>query len=392
MLNRLSEEYLSVTILSMHRAGAFFCLLAILAAPGPLGAVPLPPQPEGVAWPDGGWPRAETPAALGEIFARVFAEKNDPHLAGIRALLVVKGGRITGEAYRAGFDETTLFPSWSMAKSVTHALTGILAMEGRLDIDAPAPVPEWQRHAGDRRAAIRIEDLLRMQSGLSFEEVYNDPSRSHVLNMLFGIGRKDMAHYAASLRLNHEPGTHWSYSSGSSNIVARILKDVTGAEDAAAMNAVMQEKLFRPLGLESAVPEFDASGTFIGSSFVHMTAQDWARFGYLYLRDGVWAGKRLLPEGWADHARTPARHSGGRYGAHFWLNARNPETGVPAISDKLPEDTFMARGFGAQLVLIVPSRDMVLVVLGVTYQDDPAPLVALIAEVIDAADMIDAAP
>ena len=147
----------------------------------------------------------------------------------------------------------------------------------------------------------------------------------------------------------------------------------------------MQEKLFRPIGIESAVPEFDAAGTFIGSSFVHMTAQDWARFGYLYLRDGKWGTERLLPEGWADHARRPARHSGGRYGAHFWLNAADPETGRPAISDRIPVDMFMARGFGAQLVMILPSRDMVVVLLGVNYTADPEPLVALVADIIEAA-------
>ncbi|WP_339829957.1 serine hydrolase [uncultured Parvibaculum sp.] len=374
--------------LSMHRAVALVCLLAALLAASPLRAelaAPLPPQPEGTPWPDGGWPRNPTPPALEAIFTRILGETEDPHLAGIRALLVVKDGRIAGEAYRAGFSETTRFPSWSMAKSVVHALTGILAGEGRLDIGAPAPVPEWQRHTEDRRAAITVEHLLRMQSGLSFAEVYDDPSKSHVLQMLFGIGRKDMAHYAASLRLIHTPGSHWSYSSGTSNILARILKEAAGAPDAAAMNAVMQEKLFRPIGIESAVPEFDAAGTFIGSSFVHMTAQDWARFGYLYLRDGKWGTERLLPEGWADHARRPARHSGGRYGAHFWLNAADPETGRPAISDRIPVDMFMARGFGAQLVMILPSRDMVVVLLGVNYTADPEPLVALVADIIEAA-------
>ncbi|WP_420559963.1 serine hydrolase domain-containing protein [Tepidicaulis sp.] len=361
------------------------CCLALLTLPAQAELAPLPAQPEETRWPDGGWPEAAGPEALQTRIRETLTNEDDPHLKGVRALLVVRGGKLIGEGYRAGFDRKTHFQSWSMAKSITHALTGILSLKGKLDITAPAPVPEWHRRDGDARAGIRLEDLLRMQSGLTFLENYEAPSKSHALQMLFGSGRKDMGHYAASLPLAHAPGTHWSYSSGTSNIIARILKEAAGTQDAAAFNTFMQEELFKPIGIESAVPEFDASGTLIGSSFVHMTARDWARFGYLYLRDGKWNGNRLLPEGWADHARRPARHSGGLYGAHFWLNAPDPQTGKPALSDRLPADVFMARGFGGQLVAIFPTQDMVLVMLGVVYEDDAEPLVNLIADLAESA-------
>ncbi|MGK2741105.1 serine hydrolase domain-containing protein [Tepidicaulis sp. LMO-SS28] len=375
----------------MHPASAFrplcfaLALLVCTALAARAEPVPLPFQPEGLDWPTAAWPEARPPAELKALIARTITEQEDPHLKGVRALLVIREGRLIGEGYRAGFSTETRFPSWSMAKSVTHALTGILMQAGKLDIGAKAPAPEWRRLVNDPRAAIRTEDLLRMQSGLTFIEDYEDPSESHALQMLFGTGRHDMGRYAASLPLAHEPGTHWSYSSGTSNILARLIKEKSGAEDAEAMNAFMQKELFRPIGIESAVPEFDASGSFIGSSFVHMRARDWARFGYLYLRDGKWEETRILPEGWADHARTPARHSNGKYGAHFWLNAPDPETGTPAMSDRLPADLFMARGFGGQALAIIPSKDMVIVMLGTVYEKDVSPLVDLMADMIEAA-------
>jgi len=365
------------------------CLTVALLTCAALGAraepVPLPRQPENLSWPSDVWPEARPPAELKALIARTITEQEDAHLKGVRALLVIRQGRLIGEGYRAGFSAETRFPSWSMAKSVTHALTGILMQAGKLDIGAKAPAPEWRRRVNDPRAAIRTEDLLRMQSGLTFIEDYEDPSESHALQMLFGTGRRDMGRYAASLPLAHEPGTYWSYSSGTSNILARLIKEKSGAEEAAAMNAFMQQELFRPIGIKNAVPEFDASGSFIGSSFIHMTARDWARFGYLYLRDGKWDENRILPEGWADHARTPARHSNGKYGAHFWLNAADPATGEPAMSARLPTDLFMARGFGGQALAMIPSKDMVIVMLGVVYEKDMAPLFDLLADMIETA-------
>ncbi|MFZ9630131.1 MAG: serine hydrolase domain-containing protein, partial [Ilumatobacteraceae bacterium] len=209
--------------------------------------------------------------------------------------------------------ETTLV-SWSMAKSITHALVGLAVADGLLEVDVPAPVPSWR---GPDKAAITLQHLLNMQSGLEFVEDYVDAGVSHCIEMLFGSGEDDMASYAAALPLVHEPGTCWNYSSGTTNIVASIVGDAVAAASGipsgdadgrrAALEAYMGERLFGPLGMSSATARFDTAGTFVGSSFVFATARDFARFGELYRLDGVTPdGRRLLPAGWVDHARRHA--------------------------------------------------------------------------------------
>jgi len=193
--------------------------------------------------------------------------------------------------------------SWSVAKSVTHALAGLLVLDGKLDIHAPADVPEW-RSPGDPRGAITLDQLLRMSSGLKFTEVYVSGGPSDVIEMLFGAGQADTAAFAASFPLAHAPDSFYSYSSGTTNIVSRCLARALDASGE-AFEVFMRARLFDPLGMTSATPRLDEAGTFIGSSFLFATARDFARFGQLYLQDGVWAGRRLLPEGWVQYARTP---------------------------------------------------------------------------------------
>ena len=241
-----------------------------------------------------------------------------------------------------------------MAKSVTHALVGICVGDGLLDPDAPARVPEWK---GDERRSITLQHLLEMRSGLEFVEDYVDGGTSHVIDMLFGAGQDDVAGYAAARRLLHAPGSHWSYSSGTTNIVARIVGEAVApryGSGAAGMEAFMRQRLFEPLGMSTAIPKFDAAGTFIGSSFLYASARDFARFGELYLHDGVWNGVRLLPEGWVEHARrpvpTPPEELFG-YGAHFWL--------WPGEQGALG-----CHGYECQRTVVLPTRDSVLVRLG----------------------------
>jgi CubicO group peptidase (beta-lactamase class C family) len=347
--------------------------------------MPLPSQPTGVPWPTETWPTAAAPPALDEVLDRVIAGTEPSTPQNTRAILVVRGGQLIGERYASGFDANSLLQSWSMAKSVVHALIGILIKDGQIDIYAPAKVARWNRKVNDPRKAITVENLLRMESGLTFSEDYTDPESSSVLQMLFGKGRLDIAEYAAGGLLYADPGAQWQYSSGSTNILSGVIRDKIGAGSAAEYRSFMEDGLFRRIGITSAVPEFDAANTFIGSSYLHMTGRDWARFGLLYLRDGMWEDRRILPEHWVDHARLPTPHSQGRYGAHFWLNGIDPETGRAVITDAIPTDTFMARGFGAQVVIIIPSMDLVVVYLGLTY-DDPAPVVQAITDIVEAAN------
>jgi CubicO group peptidase (beta-lactamase class C family) len=286
------------------------------------------------------------------------------------AEVVVHRGRIVHETYGPGTGPDTTLISWSTAKSVTHALVGIAVRKGLLDIDAPAPVPEW---AGDERGAITLRQLLHMSSGLRFVEDYVDDAISHCLDMLFGSGQADVAAYAAALPLDHPPGSVFNYSSGTTNIISRALGQAVGAGEA-GMRAFMETELFGPLGMTSADPRFDAAGTFIGSSFLYCTARDFARFGELYLADGVWEGTRILPEGWVDFARTaapvPVAEEFG-YGAHWWLWDGH---GFPG--------TFAAHGYEGQYVIVRPRRDLVVARLGKTPIEVRPPVIEHLQELL----------
>jgi CubicO group peptidase (beta-lactamase class C family) len=229
-------------------------------------------------------------------------------------------------------------------------------------------VPAWQGE-DDPRRAITLEHLLRHTDGLDFVEVYEDGVRSDVVDMLFRSGKDDVAAFAEARGLAHRPGTVWSYSSGTSNVVSAIVGRAVGGGEA-GMRAFMSKALFDPIGMRSATARFDAAGTFIGSSYVFATARDFARFGLLYLRDGVWDGRRLLPEGWVDHARSETPPSDGQYGAHWWLALHDP--GI-----------FNASGFNGQYVVVVPDRDLVLVRLGVSGPEQRPNVVRDLREVVE---------
>ncbi len=315
---------------------------------------PLPPHSNSLPWPTREWPTAELDAQVDA--AAVHAAADVAFAPASRhgetlALVVVHRGRLVFERYADCKNADDTFPSWSMAKSMVHAVVGMLVGDERLDVHAPAPVSAW-REAGDPRAAITLEHLLRMVDGLDFVELYEATGRSDVVAMIFGAGKADVAAYAIARPLLHAPGSYWNYSSGTSNVIARIAGDAVGGSQH-SMLAFLEERLFGPLGMRSAKPRFDDAGTFIGSSFVFATARDFARFGLLYLRDGIWDGASLLPRGWVDHARTATPASIGRYGAQWWLALDG--SGI-----------FTANGFQGQHIVIDPSRDLVVVRLGVS--------------------------
>jgi CubicO group peptidase (beta-lactamase class C family) len=299
-------------------------------------------------------------ARLSTLIEDSFSEPDPALKRRTRAIVIVHGGRIVAERYAEGFGPASRFTGWSMTKSVTNALVGILAGRNALDIDADRLRPEW-RSPGDPRAAITLHDLLTMSSGLAFDESYAPTGA--VPRMLFDS--HDAAATAAASPLAHEPGTIWSYSSGTSNIVSARVRDAFATDD--EYLAFPRHALFDRIGMTSAVIEPDPSGTFVGSSFMYATARDWARFGLLFLRDGIWDGERILPAGWVRYSVTPAPAAPeGQYGAHWWLNAGERADTARRTWPDLPRDIYYASGFDGQFVVVVPSHDLVVVRLGVT--------------------------
>jgi CubicO group peptidase (beta-lactamase class C family) len=297
---------------------------------------------------------AEPPAGVAAALDRAFAEDlPDGAEKNTRAVVVLQDGQLVAERYAEGFDAETPLLGWSMTKSVANAIVGRLVHEGRLDVGADHLRPEWE---GDRRAGLTLEQLRPMASGLAFEEVY-DPD-TDATNMLFTPG--DTGAYAAAKELVADPGTRWSYSSGTTNIICDVAAEAAGIDGV----RLAPELVFEPLGMASAVLEPDASGGPVCSSFMYATARDWARFGQWFLQGGAWEGEQLLPEDWVTWSTTPVDlDTEAPYGAQWWLN-EGPD-GELRMPDA-PADAFWASGNEGQQVVVLPSQDMVVVRLGLT--------------------------
>jgi CubicO group peptidase (beta-lactamase class C family) len=319
------------------------------------------PQAVGVDWPTESWPRdSSSRADLDEVVDELFTMDE---LAITNAAVVVQGGRVLVERYggvREYFDrpaeaitaESHLL-SWSMAKSVLHMIVGTLVDEGQLDPDQRAPVPEWSDPT-DPRHRIRIRDLLAMRDGLDFLEEYEIGRESNILEMLWGEGQNDMAAYTANRPLAHEPGTRFSYSSGTTNILSRIVADHVGFGD--HYDEYLRDRLFAPLGMRGPVAGFDGAGVFVASSFLHAQALDFAKFGLLYLRGGEWDGRQLVSREWAATAQTPrSRDEEDKtyYSWHWWVTGDE-------------HGTYLASGYEGQRIIVVPALDAVIVRLGHT--------------------------
>lgn len=323
----------------------------IQARPYPIVPV-LPEQPDTIAWPMGDLIADTIPSGINMQKLSLAMEQaftDTIPYKGTFAVMVVYQGQPVAEKYAEEFGPENRFLSWSMAKSFTNTLTGILVKEGKLDIYAPARVDEWKN---DERSSISIHNLMQMNSGLEWNEEYGNSS--DVNNMLHKEG--DMARFASSKPLEYSPGSVFEYSSGSTNIVSYLLRKTIGND--VEYYAFPREKLFNKIGMRSAIFEVDASGTFVGSSYLYASLRDYARFGLLYLNNGNWLGEQILPEDWVRYTTTAATGSDGTYGAFFWLNKSG--TDHPDV----PRDMYCCRGHDGQFIYIIPSKELVIVRTG----------------------------
>jgi len=265
------------------------------------------------------------------------------------AFMVIHKGVPVAEAYKPQFNQKTRFLSWSMAKSFTSALVGILVGQGKMDINKPAGIDEWK---SDDRSKITLKDLLQMESGLKWNENYGN--RSDVTVMLHCV--RDMSRYAFERPLERPAGTSWSYSSGTANIVNYLIRRQFSNDSLYLTFANTQ--LFNKIGIPDVVFEVDPGGTRVGSSYLYATARDYARFALLYLNDGIFKGERIFPEGWVQFTtNVVASGSNGSYGSFFWLNKGK-------MFPSAPQDMYMCEGHDGQGIFIMPSQELIVVVLG----------------------------
>ena len=353
----------------LNRALPLAPVLLLLASCGgaPVGDPPLSETAKAAVTNNAGAPKDQLGRQIDDLFTK-------PGLGETRALVVMANGKIAAERYGPGYSKDTRFISWSMAKTVTGVLIGMLVSDGLLALDAPAPVPQWQR-PGDPRGEITLRHLLQMRSGLRHTEAGDPPYESSEVRMLFLDGRDNMAKWAEEQPLEAEPGKLWEYSSNTSVILADIAARALTTSDKpeARRKAVadyLHQRLFAPLGMTSMVPEFDASGTLIGGSLMHATARDWAKFGEFLRRKGAApGGEQLVPQRWVEAMVTPSPRSP-QYGFQIWLNrpvAKDAES--PLFPDRAPHSMFSLIGHMGQYVMVSPSQRVTLVRLG--HSDAP---------------------
>lgn len=303
---------------------------------------------------------------LTKIIDSEFIEKDDSKSVQTRGVVVLYNGKIVAEKYSENIIQAMPLCGWSMSKSVLNALAGRMAALEMIQMNIPMNLSYWTDDTEKRK--IILDDMLRMRSGLEFEESYKNYN-SDVFMMLYK--EHNAAEYAASKPLIYKPGTKWSYSSGTTNIIAKFLDEILNGRRSTMRNFIFTE-LFNKLGMRSASAEIDASGNLLLSTGIYASARDWARLGKLYLQKGKWNGERLLPEWWIEYTIRHTENSRyQKFGAHFWLkpkDAKNPDD--LKIINRLPDDLFYAAGHYGQFLFIVPSKDLVVVRLAQTYYSD----------------------
>jgi CubicO group peptidase (beta-lactamase class C family) len=323
-----------------------------------------PSELDSIAWPmgnriDPGKAAHVNYEQLEKAIDYAFAEPDPERPKHTHGVVVVYDGKLVAERYDEGFDHNSRQMGWSMTKSIGNALIGLLVKDGRIRTEDPAPIQEWQ---ADDRNKITINNLLQASSGLQWNERYFLPTSE--FHEMF-IRRDDKAGFAASLELENSPGTFFEYSSGTSNLLSRIVRQELGDDE---YYQFPYTRLFHKIGMYTALIEPDASGTFVMSSYCFASARDWARFGLLYLNDGMFNNERILPEGWVKYSTTPAPAAPKRkYGAQVWLNMGNPENTSDRFEPGVPSDAYFFEGFESNTVTIIPSKKLVVVRLGVTH-------------------------
>jgi CubicO group peptidase (beta-lactamase class C family) len=358
----------SVTLFGLGRSHAVYreglgCTLEHGAA---LADVALPQvQPQAALLPEIAGPGIVAPQSpqLAAALDRAFAEPTQPPFRHTRAVVVMKDGRIIAERYADGIGVDTPLLGFSATKSVISALIGILVRDGKLTVDQPVPIAAWQ-DPHDPRHAITVDQLLRHTAGLAL----GSSLQASLMSALEPVNRmkyveSDMASYAESIPLETAPGQAWNYHDGNYVILSHLIRDAAGGHAADVMRFAHRE-LFDPLGMRNVVLEFDAAGTPKGSGEMLASARDWARFGQLYLDDGVVGGRRILPEGWVKYAASPTPHAWVGYGAGFWTNLGNSYGARFRVDHGWPRDAFLAKGTIGQYVIVVPSQRLVIVRLG----------------------------
>lgn len=358
------------------RLGASLGLLSLCIAGGVManGADPTPVY------------RVAADAAPGETALRgaIDAIFDDADMGDTRALLVMQGGRIVAERYAPGFAPDTKLLSWSIGKSVTAVLVGLMVSDGRLALDSPVPVPAWSQ-PGDPRGRITLRQLLTMSSGLGHVEDADPVAGADTIRMLFTDGARDMGAFAEAKPLADRPGAHFSYSTGTTMILADLMtRQLTNSDDPAARQRAMQQfidgRLKSPAKLASLTPEYDAAGTLIGGSILHMTARDYGRFGELLRNHGRVGGHQMVAESWIDFMTRPSRRNPA-YGGHLWLNRASGESAL--MPGQAPESLFGCVGHNGQYILVSPGQRLTVVRLGMSpAKEQRAALKAGLAKLI----------
>ena len=270
------------------------------------------------------------------------------------SFMVVHKGIPVVEAYQPQFNTKTRFLSWSMAKSFTNSLAGIMVKDGKWDVNQPMNIPEWQT---DDRKKITYNNLMQAESGLLWNEDYGN--RSDVTVMLYC--ENDLARYVFDRPLEAPVGTKWIYSSGNPNVVTYQVRQTIGSDR--EYYEFPYTRLFNKIGMPNAIFEVDASGNFVGSSYIYATTRDFARYGLMLMQDGIFNGERILPEGWVNYCTSPNNQSNGEYGSLFWLNKANKYPSAP-------EDMFWCQGYDGQRIFVIPSKELIVVILGFSHKPD----------------------
>ncbi len=305
---------------------------------------PANPQLDTLPWPQGNQLPQSLPPGINQPRLSQLLDSVLQATPGIHAIVVAQNNQLVAEGYQAGINPNTRLLGWSMTKTMSNALYGILTGQGVVDIDQPTGLAAWQN---DGRQHITINNLLQMSSGLHWSESYF--TLSEVTRMLYLVA--DMPAYARQQPATVAPNQVWYYASGTTNILSGLLRQQAGSH--AAYRSLLHDSLFAAINMPSAMVETDAAGNYVLSSYGWATARDWTRFGLLYLNNGQWFGQQVLPPGWVARSVAPAPASGGRYGSQMWLNASGR---LPSV----PKDAYFENGFGGQRILIIPSKNMVI--------------------------------